>query len=64
MAAEDATARALVLFDAQNEVNDYKKEKERCKDLEVIGNAPESCTTVDDRLAQAEAALAELQGDV
>lgn len=64
MAAEDATARALVLFDAQNEVNDYKKEKERCKDLEVIGNAPESCTTVDDRLAQAEEALAELQGDV
>lgn len=64
MAAEDATARALVIFDAQNEVNDYKKEKERCKDLEVIGNAPESCTTVDDRLAEAEDALAELQGDV
>ena len=64
MGAEDATARALVIFDAQNEVNDYKKEKERCKDLEVIGNAPESCTTVDERLAGAEAALAELQGDV
>ena len=64
MAAEDNTARALVIFDAQNEVNDYKKEKERCEDLEVIGNAPESCQTVDDRLAEAEAALAEIVGDV
>jgi tetratricopeptide (TPR) repeat protein len=64
MAAEDNTARALVVFEAQNEVNDYKKEKERCKDLEVIGNAPETCLTVDDRLAAAEEALAELQGDV
>ena len=61
MAAEDNTARALVLFDAQNEVNDYRKEKERCKDLEVIGNAPESCQTVDERLKTAEEALAELQ---
>ena len=64
MAAEDNTARALVLFEAQNEVNDYKKEKERCKDLEVIGNAPESCLTVDERLAGAEDALRELQGDI
>lgn len=64
MAAEDNTARALVLFEAQNEVNDYKKEKERCKDLEVIGNAPESCQTVDERLATAEAALTALRGDV
>ena len=63
MAAEDNTARALVIFDAQNLVNDYKKEKERCKDLEVINNAPESCNTVDDRLAGAEEALAELQGN-
>ncbi len=64
MAAEDNTARALVIFDAQNEVNDYKKEKERCEDLEVIGNAPESCQTVDERLAAAEEALAEIVGDV
>lgn len=64
MAAEDNTARALIVFEAQNEVNDYKKEKERCKDLEVIGNAPESCLTVDERLATAEAALADLRSDV
>ena len=64
MRAEDATAKALILFDAQNEVNDYKKEKERCKDLEVINNAPESCKTVDERLAAAEEALAELQNSV
>lgn len=63
MRAEDNTARALVIFDAQNLVNDYKKEKERCKDLEVIGNAPDSCATVDERLADAEAALQDLQGN-
>ncbi|MEO1306149.1 MAG: hypothetical protein AAFV37_14340, partial [Pseudomonadota bacterium] len=63
MAAEDNTARALVIFEAQNEVNDYRKEKECCKDLEVIGNAPESCETVDERLKTAEDALAELQGN-
>ncbi|MEL7042120.1 MAG: hypothetical protein AAGL90_11390 [Pseudomonadota bacterium] len=62
MAAEDNTAKALVLFEAQNEVNDYRKEKERCKDLEVIGNAPDSCLTVDDRLAEAQDKLAELRG--
>ncbi|MCR9269743.1 MAG: hypothetical protein NXH72_07140 [Hyphomonadaceae bacterium] len=64
MAAEDNTARALVIFDAQNKVNDFKKEKERCEDLEVIGNAPETCQTVDERLATAEAELAEIVGDV
>lgn len=64
MTAEDNTAKALVIFDAQNLVNDYKKEKERCKDLEVINNAPESCETVDERLAGAEEALAEIQGNV
>ena len=64
MAAEDNTAKALVIFEAQNEVSDYKKEKERCKDLEVIGNAPETCLTVDERLAAAEERLAELRGNV
>ena len=63
MAAEDNTARALVIFEAQNEVNDYRKEKERCKDLEVIGNAPESCENIDERMETTEDALAELQGN-
>lgn len=59
MRAEDNTAVALARFEIFNEVSDYKKEKERCKDLEVIGNAPESCETVDERLAGAEDRLAE-----
>jgi tetratricopeptide (TPR) repeat protein len=59
MAAEDNTAIALARFEIFNEVSDYKKEKERCKDLEVIGNAPETCETVDDRLSEAEERLAE-----
>ena len=59
MRAEDNTAIALARFELFNEVSDYKKEKERCKDLEVIGNAPDSCNTVDERLAGAEEALAE-----
>ena len=63
MAAEDNTAKALVIFEAQNEVNDYKKEKERCKQLEVIGEAPETCLTVDDRLVVAEDALADLRSN-
>ena len=59
MRAEDNTAVALARFEIFNEVSDYKKEKERCKDLEVIGNAPESCGSVDERLAAAEERLAE-----
>ena len=59
MRAEDNTAIALARFEIFNEVSDYKKEKERCKDLEVIGNAPDTCQTVDERLAAAEERLAE-----
>ncbi|MCR9194119.1 MAG: hypothetical protein NXH88_05260 [Hyphomonas sp.] len=59
MRAEDNTAVALARFEIFNEVSDYAKEKERCKDLEVIGNAPETCETVDERLAEAQERLAE-----
>jgi len=59
MTAEDNTAIALARFEIFNEVSDYKKEQERCKDLIVIGNAPESCDTVADRVAEAEERLAE-----
>ncbi|MEL6858129.1 MAG: hypothetical protein AAFO74_07065 [Pseudomonadota bacterium] len=63
MAAEDNTAVALARFTLFNVVSDYKKEKERCKDLEVIGNAPESCETVDERLATAEKELADFDSN-
>jgi len=62
MAAEDATARALVIFDADNLVRDLTKEKQRCKELAVIGNPPEACNTVDDRLSAAQESLDRLRG--
>ncbi len=59
MTAEDNTAIALARFEIFNEVSDYKKEKERCKDMAVIGDVSENCDTVDARLADAEERLAE-----
>ena len=59
MTAEDNTAIALARFEIFNEVSDYKKEKERCKDMAVIGDVSENCDTVDERLAEAEERLAE-----
>ncbi|MEM7460246.1 MAG: hypothetical protein AAF331_12335 [Pseudomonadota bacterium] len=59
MTAEDNTAIALARFEIFNEVSDYKKEKERCKDMAVIGDVSENCDTVDARLAEAEERLAE-----
>ncbi|MEM7638662.1 MAG: hypothetical protein AAF269_06320 [Pseudomonadota bacterium] len=59
MTAEDNTAIALARFEIFNEVSDYKKEKERCKDMAVIGDVSANCDTVDARLAEAEERLAE-----
>ena len=59
MTAEDNTAIALARFEIFNEVSDYKKEKERCKDMAVIGDVSENCDTVDERLAESEERLAE-----
>lgn len=61
MAAEDNTARALVIFDADNLVRDLIKEEQRCKELAVIGELPEACSTVPDRLDAARTALDELR---
>ncbi len=63
LAAEDRTAKALIVFDYSNRVSEARKEKDRCKDLVIIGNAPEACNTVDERLATAEAELAEIRGE-
>lgn len=61
MAAEDTTARALVIFDADNLVRDITKEQQRCKELAVIGNPPEACSTVEERLEAAKSALSKLR---
>jgi hypothetical protein len=63
MAAEDATARALIVFDADNLVRDIEKEKIRCKEMAVIGTENEACATVPERLEAAQAALAKLRGE-
>ena len=63
MNSEEATEAALVRFEAQSLVQDTKNEKERCERLAVLGegNAPEACATVDERLEEAEQALAEVE---
>lgn len=61
MAAEDNTARALVIFDADNLVRDILKEQQRCKELAVIGNPPEACATVEERLEAAKVELDKLR---
>lgn len=64
MQAEDNTARALILFDADNKVRDLQKEKIRCKEIIVVtGEATGACVDVDERLTEAEAELAELRGE-
>ncbi|MEQ8559218.1 MAG: hypothetical protein RIB03_12955 [Henriciella sp.] len=62
MDSEERTEAALVRFEAQSLVQDTKNEKERCERLAVLGesNVPEECNTVDQRLEDAEQALAEL----
>ena len=60
--SEDATAAALIRFERESLVQDLKSEQKRCKDLAVLGDQglPESCKTVEDRLDEAEAAVAAL----
>lgn len=55
MNAEEETERALVRFEAQSLVQDLENEKKRCDQLAVLGEgqAPEACSTVDERLAEA-----------
>lgn len=62
MDSEERTETALVQFEAQSLVQDTENEKKRCEQIAVLGeaNLPEACNTVDERLAEARAALAEL----
>ncbi|MEE9380092.1 MAG: hypothetical protein V3V03_01675 [Hyphomonadaceae bacterium] len=64
MNAEDATAAALVRFDAQNLAQELRNEKKRCDQLKVLGgdNMPAGCATIDARLAEAEAEVVRLGG--
>ena len=61
MDSEERTAKALVVFEAQNRVQEIENEGKACKRLEVLGQQDESCATVEERLAEAQARVAELQ---
>lgn len=59
MDSEDATARALRIFQAQQPVTELMNEKDRCEQLKVFNpdQLPDGCATVDERLAAAQEAL-------
>ena len=65
MQNEDDTQRALVVFEAEQDVITLKAEQERCKQvITVVGEdaAGEECKTVAERLEEATATLAEIKG--
>jgi len=65
MQNEDDTQRALVVFEAEQDVITLKAEQERCEQvITVVGEdaAGEECQTVAQRLEEAQAALAEIKG--
>ncbi|QYJ00687.1 tetratricopeptide repeat protein [Thalassovita mediterranea] len=64
MRSEEQTEAALVRFEAQSLVQDTENEKRRCEQLAVLGegNAPEACSTVDERLAEARAEFQRISG--
>ncbi len=63
MRSEDRTAFALNVFEKQQEVTEYRNEKQACDRLSLLGgeNLPAGCATVAERLTVAEEELAELQ---
>ncbi|MEL7545743.1 MAG: tetratricopeptide repeat protein [Pseudomonadota bacterium] len=58
MGAEDATEVALARFEISSKLQDAVAEKDRCNKLAVLGDPPEACQTVDDRIEEAETELA------
>ena len=63
MDSEDATARALRIFQARQPVIELTNEKESCDRFKVLNpdQLPEGCKTVEERLVAAQAALAEVE---
>ena len=63
MNSEDATARALRVFQARQPVIELTNEKDSCDRFKVLNpdQLPEGCKTVDDRLAEAQTKLAEIE---
>lgn len=61
MDSEEQTAKALVVFEASNKVQEIENEDKVCKKLQVLGDAPETCTSLQTRLEEAQATLAAAQ---
>lgn len=63
MRAEDETAKAVVLFDIQNGIDEIDNERLRCEKLSVLGNdLPDGCADVEERLEAAKAELEAAKG--
>ncbi|MGB3625253.1 MAG: hypothetical protein WA989_05485 [Henriciella sp.] len=62
MDSEERTETALVRFEAMSRVQELENEQKRCKEIAVLGdeNLPDGCSTVEDRLAEAQEAVARL----
>ena len=62
--AEEQTARQFVIFQEATKLEGLQNEKKGCERLKVLGdNLPDGCSTVDERIAEQQAVLAELQGE-
>jgi len=54
MDSEEATEKALKVFEASNKAQEFENEKKACDRLAVLGDQlPEGCATVDTRLEEA-----------
>lgn len=61
--AEEQTAKQFEIFQAVTKLEGLQNEKKGCDRLRVLGdNLPDGCSTVDTRIAEQEAIVAELQG--
>ncbi len=58
MDSEEATAKALRVFEAANKVQELENETKACDRLKVLGdNLPDGCLTLTDRMDEAQAVL-------
>lgn len=57
MDAEEQTAKALKVFEARSIVQELENEAKACERLKVLGDEPESCTSLPTRLEEAQAKL-------
>jgi len=62
MDSQEATAKALVVFEAQSIIQELENEGTACDRLKVLGgdNLPEGCATIETRMEEAQANLAKV----